>query len=114
MAKRDEQILMEGASHLAPEQKQIRKLENQADKYDEKRSLVGGLETEMENIALKMREIAHENADDLSHEEGPNGEEMLVYRRGDYKIEIKKGKEKVNVKIKAASKGSEPDEQAEA
>jgi hypothetical protein len=93
------------------EQERIGALERQADKLQEKRDIVAGLQDEMANIEFKIREIAHEHEAKLQVEDDPKtGGRNLVYRRGDYNIVVKQGKETVNVKIREASRGTDGDE----
>ncbi len=90
------------------EQKRVQAIERAASKADEKRAIIGGLSGELENLEYKLSEAMHANEAELDRQQGPNGEELLVYKRGDFNIKIKKT-EKVNYKIKAASKGEEPE-----
>lgn len=86
-------------------QKKINAIEKWADKFDEKRALIAGLTGERDNAELKLREAMHSNEDALDVQSDPaTGEKILVYKRGDYKVVVKQGKEVVNVKIKDASK----------
>lgn len=103
-----QQIPMEGF-----EQVKIPAIERWAAKYDEKRSIIDGLETELANAEFKLAEEMHANADKLDHQQGKNGVQMLVYERNDFRVIIKGGKEKVNVKIGEKSKGAEPGETEE-
>ena len=91
------------------EHKRIPALERWADKFNDAREAMNGCKGEMENYALKIREVAHANADKLDHQEAEDGSEELVYKRADYNVVVKKGKETVNVKVKDASKGAPPE-----
>lgn len=91
-------------------QKKIQAIERWAGKYDETRETINGLDGELENHALKLREAMHANEDAVDHQESPDGETLLVYKRGDVNVVVKRGKEKVNVKIGEKSKGAPPEE----
>jgi hypothetical protein len=90
------------------EQGKVKTIEKWADVFDEKRALIAGLAQERDNAEFKLAEAMHANADKVDRQQGPHGEAMLVYVRGDYKVVVKQGKETVNVKIKDAAKGTEP------
>ncbi len=92
------------------EQKKITAVERWAAKYDAKREIINGLEGELSNIDLKLREAMHENEKDVDHQQSEDGDRLLVYKRADYNIVVKRGKEKVNVKIGEKSKGDAPAE----
>lgn len=85
------------------EQKRIPTIEKWADTFDEKRQLVSGLTAERDNALFKLAEAMHKNEAALDRQSDAKGGTLLVYKRGDYTITVK-GKETVNVKIKAASK----------
>jgi hypothetical protein len=90
------------------EQERIPSIERIAAKFGEKRNLVAGLKDEMKNLAYKLREAMHEHEAQLFQQEDDMGEDVLVYERGDFRV-IVKGKESLNVKIKADGKGAEPE-----
>lgn len=90
------------------EQKRIAAIERVASKFDEKRALIGGLNDEKDNLEFKLRETMHANEAELDRQEGADGETLLVYKRGDFNVVVKT-KESLNVKIKADSKGAEPE-----
>ena len=100
MAREEQQVL--GGF----EQKKIAAIERWAAKYDATRETINGLEGELENHALKLREAVHANEDAVDKQENDDGDKLLVYRRGDINVVVKRGKEKVNVKIADKSKGS--------
>jgi hypothetical protein len=97
------------------EQKKIEEIETYASKYEAKRAIINGLQDELTNIEFKLREAMHEHEDEVDKQESEDGDKLLVYKRGDYNVVVKRGKEKVNVKIKDASKGDvgEVDDDAE-
>ncbi len=86
------------------EQDRIPAIERAANKADAKRSIIGGLNDELDTLEYKLSEAMHANEDKLDKQEDTKGIELLVYKRGDFNIVIKK-KESVNYKIKEASKG---------
>jgi hypothetical protein len=87
------------------EQKRVQVIENWAAKFDAKRELINGLKGELANIELKLREAVHANADKVDQQKDPDGGELLVYKRGDINVVVKRGKETVNVKVGETSKG---------
>lgn len=95
------------------EQQRVADIETWAGKFDEKRAIINGLEGELENVEMKLREAMHANAELLDKQESPDGDKLLVYKRGDFNVVVKRGKEKVNVKIKEKSQGDAPVEDAE-
>lgn len=93
------------------ERKRIPAIERAASKADEKRSVIGGLNDELKNLVAKLSEVMHANEDQLDKEETENGEKVIVYQRGDYRVVVKY-KESVNYKIKKESKGEDGGEDA--
>jgi len=92
------------------EQKRVQAIETWAAKYDAKREECAARDGELKNFELKLREAMHGNEDKVDHQESEDGDKILVYKRGDYNIVVKRGKESVNVKIKEKSKGDAPTE----
>lgn len=94
------------------DQKKIAAVERWIDKCDEKREMIGGLQTELANHEFKLAEAIRANEADVAHEEHPKKGPQLVYRRGDYTASCGRGKEKVNYKRKDGAKGEPPEEVA--
>lgn len=90
------------------EQKRVPQIETWAAKYDAKRELANGIAGEMKSIELKLREAMHAHESEIDHQESEDGGEELVYKRGDFNVVVKRGKEKVNVKIGEKSQGDVP------
>lgn len=100
MVKKAEQTAINGILR-----EPILEIEEAADKADAKRSLIGGLTTELTALEDDLSDVMHAHEEELDHEEGPKGEKLIVYRRGDYNCSVK-AKESVLYKIKARSKGT--------
>lgn len=90
------------------EQRRIPAIERVASKFDEKRAIIGGLNDEKDNLEFKLREVMHANETELDKQASADGETLLVYKRGDFNVVVKT-KESLNVKIRADSKGAEPE-----
>lgn len=104
MAKRERQTAMF-------EQERITEIEDAADVFDEKRTLIAGLVGERDDAEEALGKIIKKYADKVSKEKGKKGAPMLVYKRGDYNCSAREGKTTINVKIAKASKpdGSLPE-----
>lgn len=92
------------------EQKKIAAIERYVDKADERREQITALEGEKENFEFKIRELMHANEADLDKQESEDGDQLIIYKRGDYSVVIKRGKEKVNYKRKADAHGEPVDD----
>jgi hypothetical protein len=92
------------------ERKRIPAIERAAAKADKKRSIINGLTDELKNLVAKLSEVMHTHEADLDREENDKGEKLIVYKRGDYSVAVKY-KESVKYKIRANSKGEEPEEE---
>lgn len=92
-------------------QKKIATVEKWADKVQEKRELIAGLKDEKRNAEFKLVEAIHANEASLDQQKSEDGDTLLIYKRGDYTVIAKRGKEKVNVKIGAESKPEPTDEE---
>lgn len=95
------------------EQKRVAKIETWAAKADDTRAAINGLKEELANREFKLREAMHENADLVDKQSSEDGDQLLVYKRGDFNITVKRGKETVNYKVGEKSKGDEPIEDVE-
>jgi hypothetical protein len=92
------------------EQEKVATIEKWAAKFDQHRETRNGITEEMDNAEFKLREAMHANESKVDHQKSEDGDELLVYKPGDYNVVVKRGKEKVNVKIGEKSKGEEPSE----
>jgi hypothetical protein len=92
------------------EQKRIPAIERWASKYDDKRETINGLEGELANIELKLRETVHANEADVDQQQSEDGDQLFVYKRPGFNVVVKRGKEKVNVKLGDKQKGDVPPE----
>lgn len=100
----DEQAVIEQFS-----QPKIAMIEKWAGKYDAIREEINEKGEALDNAEFKLRELMHQFEADVDKRPTDDGGIELVYKRADFNVVVKRGKEKVNVKIKEASKGDEPE-----
>lgn len=94
-------------------QNRIPQIERWANKFDAHRETIQGLTDEMKTYEFKLREVMHQNEEQLDKDTDSEGVVTLVYKRADYNIKTKTGKERVNVKIGDKAKGEPADETEE-
>lgn len=71
------------------EQKRIPAIERAIMKADEKRAVIEGLKEELKNLEHKVREVLHENIEQLDHQENEEGGARIVYKRAGFEAELK-------------------------
>lgn len=93
------------------QQEKVAQIERWAIKYDEFREQYNGIKESMENAGFKLTEAMHANAEKIERATTEDGGEELRYQRGDVKCSVKRGKEKVNVRVGEKTKSSEEPEE---
>jgi gas vesicle protein len=91
------------------EQEKINEIETWADKFDDTRSTIDGLNEELKNAEFKLKEAMHANEAKLGKQVQPGKGKVLVYEKNGYKVKVKEKGEAVNVKISDKQKGTAPE-----
>lgn len=89
------------------EQKRIPAIERAIIKADEKRATLEVVKEELKTLEHKVREVLHDNADQLDRQETADGNSRIVYKRAGYEAEVR-GHERLSYGKVREKNGEEP------